>query len=123
MRFFTSLLALAPVALGLQENTLYGTTVYPNGTVVTYDGATGAVVETLTEGPLVDAYLEAFADKTRKKQRRQHLSKRFVSCWGTALDESGVDSAVNAWKGYLATTISSAAPIRALTTGLMSRRA
>lgn len=99
MRFFTALLALAPVALGLQDNKFYETDIYPNGTLVTYDGTTGAFVETLTEGPLVDAYREAFADKARKQ--RHQLSKRFVSCWGTVLDKSGVDDAVSAWKNYL----------------------
>jgi len=99
MRFFTALIALASAALALEDGA-YLTHVHPNGTVISYDAVTGALVETLTEGPLVDSYREAFANKTREKTRRE-LSKRFTSCWGTPLDRFNVDFAVGEFKAYI----------------------
>lgn len=103
MRFFFTLVALASLALALEDGKLYKTFAYDNGTLVTYDGITGELVETLTEGPLVDTYREAFAAKAAGKQRRQ-LSKRFVSCWGTPLDPVHVDVMVYDWNIVLRNT-------------------
>lgn len=101
MRFFAALVALASVALGLEDGVLYITTIFPNATLVTHDATTGAWVETLTEGPLVEAYRQAFADKAQARTQRRTLSKRAVGCKGNHLDHSGVDTAVNLWKGWL----------------------
>ena len=100
MRLSAIFLALAPAALGLQDG-FYTKTIHPNGTLETYDAITGVHVETLHEGPLVEAYRQAFAEKASAEKKRRQLAKRFVSCWGTALDHSGVDSAVQGWKDNL----------------------
>jgi len=104
MRFFATLIALASAAFALEDGKLYTTHLLTNGTLVTYDGITGAWVETLTEGPLVDAYREAAADKARnkyKQRRGKPLAKRATSCWNTPLDHWNVDMAVNDWKSFL----------------------
>ena len=101
MRLF-AVIALVPAVLALKDNTMYITDVYPNGTVVSFEAANpGVAVETLHEGPLVEAYRRAFAEEAKAKAKPRGLSKRYVSCWGTALDHSGTDSAVEGWKSSL----------------------
>ena len=100
MHLFATLLALAPAALGLQDG-FYRTIIHPNGTLERLDATTGVHVETLHEGPLVEAYRQAFAEKASAEKKRRQLAKRFVSCWGTPLDHSSVDAAVQSWKDRL----------------------
>ncbi|KAF9870442.1 hypothetical protein CkaCkLH20_12109 [Colletotrichum karsti] len=94
-----AVLAIAGLAQALSDGFYEGTT-FSNGTMsVKQLGATEAKRFTIEppsgwEGTLQERDLV-------EGEAASRLGKRFVDCWGNALDHSGTDSAVQDWKNHV----------------------
>ncbi|KAK3338675.1 hypothetical protein B0T25DRAFT_523690 [Lasiosphaeria hispida] len=93
----TLLLTLTPATMALKDNTFYITTRYTNGTVVTEE-----LLNPSERIIVQEDGIHTIGQNVNTAPGPARLSKRFTDCWGSQLDESGVDSAVRQWKGYLA---------------------